>query len=95
MEASDKMNVPDIKNYALSMIVRDFSQVARLPKMQTLSRDLLLEVIEAMADVLGEIRFNQDFTSISVQSDIWLFSKFALSVLYIWIQRHQTSDDDD
>lgn len=52
------------------MIVRDFSQVARLPKMQTLSRDLLLEVIEAMADVLGEIRFNQDFTSISVHSDI-------------------------
>lgn len=70
LEASDKMKVPDIKKYALSMIVRDFSQVARLPKMQNLSRDLLLEVIEAMADVLGEIRFNHDFTSISVHSDI-------------------------
>lgn len=97
LEASDKMNVPDIKNYALSMIVRDFSQVARLPKMQMLSRDLLLEVIEAMADVLGEIRFNQDFTSISVHSDIWnlLFSKFAINVLQSWMQRHQRSDGHD
>lgn len=64
------MNVPDIKNYALRMIVRDFSQVARLPKMKMLSRDLLLEVIQAMADVLGEIRFTQDFTSISIHSDL-------------------------
>lgn len=70
LEASDKMNVPDIKKYALSMIVRDFSQVARLPKMQNLSRDLLLEVIEAMADVLGEIRFSHDLTSLSIHSDI-------------------------
>lgn len=70
LEASDKMNVPDIKNYALRMIVRDFSQVARLPKIKMLSRDLLLEVIQAMADVLGEFRFTQDFTSISIQSDL-------------------------
>lgn len=70
LEASDKMNVPDIKNYALTMIVRDFSLVARLPKMQNLSRELLLEVIEAMADVLGEIRFKQDLTMISIHSDI-------------------------
>lgn len=64
------MEVPDIKKYALSMIVREFSQVARLPKMQNLSRNLLLEVIEAMADVLGEIRFNSDLSSLSVHSDI-------------------------
>lgn len=70
LEASDKMNVPDIKKYALSIIVRDFSQVARLPKMQNLSRDLLLEVIAAMAEVLGEIRFNNELTSLSVHSDI-------------------------
>lgn len=70
LEASDKTNVPDIKKYALSIIVRDFSQVARLPKMQNLSRDLLLEVIAAMAEVLGEIRFNNELTSLSVHSDI-------------------------
>lgn len=61
------MNVPDIKKYALSMIVRDYSQVARLPKINDLSRELLLEIIEAMADVLAEIH---DLTSISVHSDI-------------------------
>lgn len=70
LEASDKMNVPDIKKYALSMIVRDYSQVARLPKINDLSRELLLEIIEAMADVLAEIRFSHDLTSISVHSDI-------------------------
>lgn len=70
LEASDKMHVPDIKKYALSMIVRDFSQVAKLPKMQNLSRDLLLEVIEAMADILGEIHFNHGLISITAHSDI-------------------------
>lgn len=70
LEASDKMNVPDIKKYALSLIVRDFSQVARLPRMQNLSRELLLEVIEAIADVLREIRFSQDLTTLSIHSDI-------------------------
>lgn len=70
LEASDKMNVPDIKNYALRMIVHDFSQVARLPKMRMLSRDLLLGIIMAMADTLGEIRMNHDLTSISIHSDM-------------------------
>lgn len=70
LEASDRMNVPGIKKYALSMIVREFAQVARLPKMQHLNRSLLLEVIEAMADVLGELRFSNDLSAISVHSDI-------------------------
>lgn len=70
LEASDKMNVPDIKNYALRMIVHDFPQVARLPKMKTLNRDLLLEVISAMADLLGELRLNHDFATISINSDL-------------------------
>lgn len=70
LEASDKMNLPDIKNYALRMIVQDFAQVASLPKMKELSRDLLLEVIQAVGELLGEIRFNQDFASISIHSDL-------------------------
>lgn len=91
------MNVPDIKKYALSMIVRDYSQVARLPKMHDLSRELLLEIIAAMADVLAEIRFSHDLTSISVHSDIWnlLFSKYAVNILYAWLQRHSVNDDED
>lgn len=71
LEASDRMNVPDIKNYALRMIVHDFSQVARLPRMRLLSRDLLLDIISVMADALGEIRNNKhDLTTISIHSDI-------------------------
>lgn len=70
LEASDKMNIPEIKAYALRMIVHDFSQVARLPKMKTLHRNLLLEVIQAMAEILGEIRFNHDFTTSSIRSDL-------------------------
>lgn len=65
------MNVPDIKNFALRMIVHDFAQVSGLPKMKELSRDLLLEVIQAVGELLGEIRFNQDYASISIHSDLW------------------------
>lgn len=70
LETADRMNVLDIKNYALRMIVHDFSQVARLPKMRALSRDLLLEIIAVMADVLGEIRLGHDLTTISIYNDV-------------------------
>lgn len=70
LEASDKMNVPDIKKFALSMIVRDFAQIARLPKMKSLNRQLLLEIIEAMGDVVAELNPNNDLTTSGVHSDI-------------------------
>lgn len=71
LEASDKMNVPDIKNYALEMVIRDFSLVVRLPKMKLLSRELLLDIINSMADVIGDLRLSQDLmSSISIHSDI-------------------------
>lgn len=54
------------------MIVHDFSQVARLPRMRLLNRDLLLDIIAVMADALGEIRSTNkhDLTTISIHSDI-------------------------
>lgn len=71
LEASDKMNVPDIKNYALRMVVHNFSQVARLPKMQELTRELLLDVIMAVAETKGDSkRISHDSTFISLYSDI-------------------------
>lgn len=39
--------------------------------MKTLSRELLLEVIEAMADVLTEVAFSTEYASISIHSDLW------------------------
>jgi leucine-zipper-like transcriptional regulator 1 len=71
LEASEKMNVPDIKNYALRLIVHDFSLVAKLPKMKLLSREILLDIIHAVAETLGEKRINKDLlSSISINSDI-------------------------
>lgn len=70
LEASDKMNVPDIKNYALRMVVHDFSLVARLPKMRQLSKELLLDIINAMAEIMGEVKINQDLMSSISISDI-------------------------
>lgn len=92
LEASDKMKVPDIKNYALRLIVHDFSLVARLPKMKLLSRELLLDIINSMADILGETRISQDLmSSISIHSDIWkiAFLQPILHILMAWVN----SDD--
>lgn len=64
-EASDRMQVPDIKKYALRLIVQDYPLVVRSPKMKSLSRDLLLDVIMAVADILNEKKPGQ-----GIQSDI-------------------------
>lgn len=92
LEASDRMNVPDIKNYALRMIVNDYAQVVRLPKMKMLSRELLLDVIMAVADILSEKRISQDLASISIHSDIWkLAFLHSVKILIAWLR----SNDDD
>ncbi|XP_035780343.1 leucine-zipper-like transcriptional regulator 1 homolog [Anopheles albimanus] len=70
LEASDKMNVLDIKNYALKMVVHNFSQVAKLPKMQDLSRELLLDVIMAIADMKVENKQRIHDAFISQYNDI-------------------------
>lgn len=98
LEASDKMNVPDIKNYALRLIVHDFSLVARLPKMKVLSRELLLDIINSMADILGETRLSQDLmSSISIHSDIWklAFLQPILSILMAWVSASDQTVMDD
>lgn len=83
LEASDRMNVPDIKNYALRMIVQDYAQVVRLPKMKNLSRDLLLDVIMAVADILNEKRVSQ--AQVCIHSDIWKLAFLQLlSILVAW-----------
>ncbi|XP_037815863.1 leucine-zipper-like transcriptional regulator 1 homolog [Lucilia sericata] len=50
LEASDYTKIFDIKEHALKLIVKDFARVARLPKISGLSRELLLEIIRAVAD---------------------------------------------
>ncbi|XP_015122365.1 leucine-zipper-like transcriptional regulator 1 [Diachasma alloeum] len=63
LEAADRMQACDMKKYALNHIVHHFSQVARLPRLKQLSRELLLDIIETLADEQGEARTCQDMTS--------------------------------
>ncbi|EDV99564.1 leucine-zipper-like transcriptional regulator 1 homolog [Drosophila grimshawi] len=65
LEASDITKIYDIKDYALKLIVKDFAKVARLPKIAGLSRELLLEIIRAVADSQGEF-----LTRININTDI-------------------------
>lgn len=65
LEASDITKIYDIKEYALKLIVKDFAKVARLPKISGLSRELLLEIIRAVADSQGEF-----LTRININTDI-------------------------
>ncbi|XP_046738235.1 leucine-zipper-like transcriptional regulator 1 isoform X1 [Diprion similis] len=69
LEAADRMQAIDMKKYALNLIVHHFSKVARLPKLKQLSRELLLDIIEALADEKSEGRMCQDMSSASLSSD--------------------------
>ena len=53
LEAADKSHTQDMKRYALNLIVKHFPKVAPLPKLQTLSRELLLDIIQALANELN------------------------------------------
>ena len=51
LEAADKIKAQDMKRHALCLIVQYFPKVARLPRIRDLSRDLLLDILEALAEV--------------------------------------------
>ncbi|XP_058802390.1 leucine-zipper-like transcriptional regulator 1 isoform X4 [Phymastichus coffea] len=63
LEAADRMQAVDIKKYALNLIVHHLNKVVRLPKLKNLSKELLLDVIESIADSNGEARTCQDMSS--------------------------------
>ena len=53
LEAADKtqtVQTHDIKRYALSLIVKNFHKVIYLPQTASLSRQLLLDILYAMAE---------------------------------------------
>ncbi|KAK3599084.1 hypothetical protein CHS0354_024412 [Potamilus streckersoni] len=65
LEAADKIQATDMKKHALNIIVHHFSKVARLPEIRRLSRELLLDILDAVADDMSESRFCPDVTNIS------------------------------
>lgn len=70
LEASDRMNVPDIKAYALQKMISDIQRVARLPRMRQLNNGLLVDIIITLADFISDARLKNDLTSITIHSDI-------------------------
>ncbi|XP_076294734.1 leucine zipper like transcription regulator 1 isoform X3 [Lasioglossum baleicum] len=56
LEAADRMQAIDVKKYVLDLIVHHFTEVARLPELKQLSKELLLDILEALADERCEVR---------------------------------------
>lgn len=69
LEAADRSQASDMKKYALNLIVRYFSKVAQQPRIRALSKDLLLDVIFAVADESQDNKLVQDVSCISFSSD--------------------------
>ncbi|XP_060568676.1 leucine-zipper-like transcriptional regulator 1 [Ruditapes philippinarum] len=66
LEAADRIQAVDMKKHALSIIVHHFPKVAKLPQIGRLSRELLLDILEAIADDMSETRICQDLSSSSL-----------------------------
>ncbi|XP_046682002.1 leucine-zipper-like transcriptional regulator 1 isoform X2 [Homalodisca vitripennis] len=76
LEAADRMQASDMKKYSLNLIVHHFPKVARLPKMRLLSRELLLDIVTALADDMSAAvtcndKICQDTSSISLSSETY------------------------
>ena len=72
MEAADKSHTQDMKRYALNLIVKHFTKVAPLPKLQTLSRELLLDVIQALAEEMNtqQLKLIHNLSFASLASEV-------------------------
>ncbi len=51
--AADKSQTHDMKRYALNLIVRHLPRLASLPQMKALSKELLLDILQALAEDMG------------------------------------------
>lgn len=69
LEAAESMSANDMKKYALRLLVTNFQKVAQLAKLKTLSRELLLDIIEALALEMNDSKICQDISSVSLESD--------------------------
>ncbi|KAK2169086.1 hypothetical protein LSH36_12g10021 [Paralvinella palmiformis] len=50
LEAADRIQATDMKKHALNIIVQNFSKVARQPAIRRLSRELLLDIVDVVAE---------------------------------------------
>lgn len=68
LEAADTMNVPDIKSYALRMIAHDFQKVKDQPKLSSLNKTLVHDVLIEIGNLNHQLQMRLD--SRSFHSDI-------------------------
>lgn len=71
LEAADRIQAIDMKKHALGLIVQSFPKVARLPRMRNLTKDLLLDILDALADNLNDSH-SHDFSSLIMSTDTLL-----------------------
>ncbi|KAK5643249.1 hypothetical protein RI129_007094 [Pyrocoelia pectoralis] len=69
LEAADRMQAMDMKKYALDLIVHHFTKVAKLPRLKMLSKELILDILTALANDMSDPKMCQDVSSISLSSD--------------------------
>ncbi|CAG7833679.1 unnamed protein product [Allacma fusca] len=68
LEAASRIQAHDMKKYALNLITHNFPKVCRLPKMRSLNRELLLDIMEALADEMGDAKLCRDMSSTSLHN---------------------------
>ncbi|XP_052124024.1 leucine-zipper-like transcriptional regulator 1 homolog [Frankliniella occidentalis] len=69
LEAADRMQAIDMKKYSLRLIVKYFPKVIKMPKIRSLSRELLLDIMEALADEMSTTKLCSDISNNSLNSD--------------------------
>ena len=67
-EASHGIGAVDMKRHALSIIVQQFPKVARLPDIRRLKQELLLEILDAIAEFMTPASGNEIISVISTYS---------------------------
>ncbi|XP_065333126.1 leucine-zipper-like transcriptional regulator 1 isoform X1 [Cloeon dipterum] len=70
LEAAERIQANDMKKYALVLIVQNFGKVARMPQLRQLSRELLLDIIDTLAEEFTDRKLSSDKSTHSLGSDI-------------------------
>lgn len=70
LEAADKIQATDMKKYALDLIVHHFSKVAKLPRIKMLSKELVLDILEVLAESL-DMNTRNDVSGGAFVPDTW------------------------
>ncbi|KAL4224359.1 Leucine-zipper-like transcriptional regulator 1 [Mactra antiquata] len=72
LEAANRIQATDMKKHALSIIVHYFPKVAKLPQISQLSRELLLDILQAIADDMSDTHISQDMTTCNLTDSSYI-----------------------